>query len=129
MTPEVTKIGNKLFDKVELASQKVELGIVDDAKKGIDMVLKAYNNSIWNSLEKLPNMVAEIVSNASDVLKEAGKGQAMAIENARKASVMAKELGVPTPPEIDAIFKNNDYDDLVNAFSDGVNKIISNAKK
>jgi hypothetical protein len=35
MTPEVTKIGNKLFDKVELASQRIDLAIIDDLKKGI----------------------------------------------------------------------------------------------
>jgi len=30
MTPEVTKIGNKLFDKVELASQRIELALGQD---------------------------------------------------------------------------------------------------
>jgi translation initiation factor 2B subunit (eIF-2B alpha/beta/delta family) len=35
MNPEVTKIGNKLFDKVELASQRIDLAIIDDLKKGI----------------------------------------------------------------------------------------------
>jgi hypothetical protein len=35
MTPEVKKIGNKLFDKVELASQRIDLAIIDDLKKGI----------------------------------------------------------------------------------------------
>jgi len=43
MNPEVTKIGNKLFDKVELATQKVDLSSIkfledDDVrmKKGLD---------------------------------------------------------------------------------------------
>ena len=35
MNPEVKKIGNKLFDKVELASQRIDLAIIDDLKKGI----------------------------------------------------------------------------------------------
>jgi hypothetical protein len=35
MNPEVKKIGNKLFDKVELASHKIDLAIIDDLKKGI----------------------------------------------------------------------------------------------
>jgi hypothetical protein len=30
MTPEVKKIGNKLFDKVELGSHKVDLGIIQE---------------------------------------------------------------------------------------------------
>ena len=128
MTTE--KLVNKaLFGKTELASQKIELGTIDDAKKGMDIVLKAFNDPIWNKLERIANEVAEVVSGAKGVLKEAGKGQGIAIENARKASVMAKELGVPNPKEIDDIFKNNDYDTLLNALSDDVNKIIANAKR
>jgi len=128
MTTE--KIVNKaLFGKTELTTQKVELGTIDDAKKGMDIVLKAFNNPIWNQLENIANEVGQIVSSANNVLKEAGKGQAIAIENARKASAMAKELGVPNPKEIDDIFKNNDYDTLLNALSDDVSKIIANAKR
>jgi hypothetical protein len=119
----------KLTQKIELESQKFEFGIVDDAKKGMDIVLKAFNNGVWNQLDRLPNQVLEIVSQASAILKEAGKGQQLAIENARKASAMAKELGVPVPKEIEAIFSNNDYDTLLSAFNDDVNKIIANAKK
>lgn len=95
----------------------------------MDIVLKAFNNPIWNKLERIANEVAEVVFSAKDVLKEAGRGQAIAIENARKASVMAKELGVPNPKEIDDIFKNNDYETLLNALSDDVDKIIANAKR
>ena len=123
------QVFKKLFKKEEFASQKVELGIIDDAKKGIDIVLKSYNNPIWNRLERLPNEVAEVVANAKSVLQDASKGQAIAIENARKASAMAKELGVPLPKEIEDIFKNNDYDTLFSAFEDDVNKIIANAKR
>jgi hypothetical protein len=125
------KVFEKLFasDKVELESQKIELGIVDDAKKGIDMVSKAFSNGVWNELERLPNQVLQIVAQASSVLKEASKGQGIAIENARKASAMAKELGVPNPKEIDAIFSNSDYDVLLEAFNKDVDKIIANAKK
>lgn len=125
-------VESKVFDqlnKVELGSQRIELGVIDDAVKGINQVKKAYANPIWNQLEKLPNMVLQIVSEAQMVLKDAAKGQAMAIESARKASTMAKELGIANPVVIDEIFKNNDYDDLLEAFSKDVDKIISNAKK
>jgi hypothetical protein len=40
MNPEVTKIGNKLFDKVELSSQKVEFA------KSITEIEKAYNDGL-----------------------------------------------------------------------------------
>lgn len=125
------QVFNRLFseEKVELASQKFEFGVIDDAKKGIDIVSKAFNNGIWNQLDRLPNQVLEIVSQASAILKEAAKGQQIAIENARKASAMAKDLGVTLPKEVEAIFSNGDYDTLLEAFNNDVNKIISNAKK
>ena len=119
---------SKLF-KEELAVSKVELGLIDDAKKGIDMVKKAYKDSIWNELEKLPNTVADVVQRASAALKMAGEGQGIAIKNARKVSEMAKELGIANPKEIQAIFDDNDYDVLYNALSDDIAKIISAAKK
>jgi hypothetical protein len=118
----------KFMASSKVESTKYELALVDEAKKGMDIVLKAFNNPIWNQLERLPSNVSEIVSSARSVLLEASKGQAMAIENARKISAMAKELGIPNPKEIDAIFKNNDYDVLVEAFNKDVDKIINNAK-
>ena len=123
------KVELKKQDKTELANHKVDLALVDDAKKGLTIVEKAYKNSAWNSLEKLPSYVREIIADAQEVLNEAWKGQQMAIVNARKVSEMAKELGIDTPKEIQEIFKNNDYDELLKAFDDGVNKVISAAKK
>ena len=125
------RIFNNLFkeDKTELATQKVELGLVDEAKKGSAIVKKAYKSAAWNSLDKLPSYVREIIADAEQVLKEAGKGQSIAIVNARKVSEMAKELGIDAPKEIQEIFKDNDYDELLNAFKDGVNAVISAAKK
>ncbi len=114
--------------KIELGTVKTNLALVDDAKKGMSIVLKAFNDPVWNQLERLPNNVAEIVAHAKSVLLEASKGQAMAIENARKVSAMAKELGIPNPKEIDDIFKNNDYDTLAEGFNKDVDKIINQAK-
>jgi len=58
MTPEVTKIGNKLFDKVELGSQKVELAIADKLK----VELKNYSNLISNYGKELDNYFVPIRS-------------------------------------------------------------------
>lgn len=117
----------KTGKKIE-KTHKLELALIDEAKKGQAIVLKAFNNPVWNSLGKLPNYAAEIVSEAKSVLLEASKGQAMAIENARKVSVMAKELGIPNPKEIDDIFKNNDYDTLASGFATDTDKIIERVK-
>jgi hypothetical protein len=118
----------KTGKKIETKSHKINLALIDEAKKGQAMVLDAFNNAIWNSLGKLPNYAGEIVSEAKSVLAQASKGQAMAIENARKVSVMAKELGIPNPKEIDDIFKNNDYDSLASGFATDIDKIIQKVK-
>ena len=53
MNPEVKKIGNKLFDKVELESQKVELASLSDlsklsseTKNKLDLYNKSNNDTI-----------------------------------------------------------------------------------
>lgn len=119
----------KSFDDVKLESQEVELSLKDDAVKAINGVLQSYNNPIWNTLERLPNEVAEVIARAKDELQKAGKFQSEAILKAREVSKMAKELGVEIPKEIDAIFKNNDYDELRLAYSDSIDKLISKIKK
>ena len=59
MNPEVKKIGDKLFDKVELASQKVELALADDIKaligkyKGLDDNVKTTNREAYTLADSL----------------------------------------------------------------------------
>lgn len=116
-------------DKTELAKHEVELGVIDDAKKGMDMVLKAYNNPLWKTLERLPSEVGDTLARLKSELQDAGKGQNMAIENARKAAAMSKELGVDLPKDIQKIFDNNDYDDMLQSYESGINKLLSFIKK
>jgi hypothetical protein len=113
---------------MKLKEHNIELGLIDDAKLGSKEILDAYNNPIWNQLERLPNNILEIISEAKRQLMLAGKGQAKAIENARKVSAMAKELGIPNPKEIDDIFKNNDYDTLADAFATDLGRILQIVK-
>jgi predicted phage tail protein len=63
MNPEVTKIGNKLFNKVELSSQKVELAksltdILTAYQKGLDLnkkfdTTKSQYDTITNQLANI----------------------------------------------------------------------------
>ena len=108
--------------------KEVKLSLIEDAQSGMATVLESYNNGIWNSLEDLPNIISEILSEAKSVLDEAGKGQEIAILTARKVSDMAKELGINNPPEIDKIFNNSDYDALYDAFEEAKRKISSSVK-
>jgi hypothetical protein len=49
MNPEVTKIGNKLFDKVELASQKVDLALNTDVDKAVSDYYNTSNTAFSKS--------------------------------------------------------------------------------
>lgn len=92
-------------------------------------ILDAYNNPIWNELYKLPNEVDRILYQAKIQLEKGRKGQVKAIENARKVSAMAKELGIPNPKEIDDIFKNNDFEALMDSFDSDLGRIEAIIKK
>ena len=120
MNPEVKKIGNKLFDKVELASQKVELALTDDIKKIMQDALN-FKNQYINAATQSVNSLKEakrLAINWRDNLSEANK---LIINLNQKAN----ELGVDVPKEVlaykDIISKGaKDADDYV--------KIISKAQ-
>ena len=116
-------------DQVKLESQKIELSLISEATEAMKEVLSVYNDQIWNQLERLPNTVSEVLSEAKGKLQKAGKAQGIAIEKARKVSEMSKELGVAMPKDIESIFKNNDYDELRDAYMSGIDKLIGKIKK
>jgi hypothetical protein len=68
MNPEVKKIGNKLFDKVELASQKVELANINEFTKKTVETENLYKqfNDVYAQLEKL---VPSVIKNGDAYLK------------------------------------------------------------
>ena len=77
MNPEVKKIGNKLFDKVELASHKVELGKLDDIEKAKSNSLAKIKNHFnkrdaWGAeSNKILGLVGDIERKGVDLKKEA----------------------------------------------------------
>jgi hypothetical protein len=75
MTPEVTKIGNKLFDKVELSSVKVELGVVEDIAK----------------MASDANSLLKILVDDKTLLANADKAIAVANTNADKVAVNSEK--------------------------------------
>ena len=95
MTPEVTKIGNKLFDKVKLASERIELALVDDFNKDYqklnDVFFKAETNVV--DYNELSNKIASDFNSAGAVLLSANKK----FEDVLKS---AKDLGIELPAQI-----------------------------
>ena len=85
------QIEKEITDKVmtKLASEKVELGIVDNIEKSV--------NRIYDELQS-----ANVILNKAGVeAEDIGKNQILRIDNAtdsvKKASDMAKDLGIDIP--------------------------------
>lgn len=99
MNPEVTKIGNKLFDKVDLASVKVDLANLKDLQVASSKVTKDLSSGqkYKDQLDKLKNEAATLAKKFNDFSASAKTGMPLSanlwsmikeIENA------ARELGL-----------------------------------
>jgi len=103
MNPEVKKIGNKLFDKVELSSTKVELGISEDMSKltseaeAMLTKLRNDNNSLRNADKAISDAITQGQKLKSEALKNISSAESImkkipSILN--KAEASAKDLGL-----------------------------------
>jgi histidyl-tRNA synthetase len=99
MNPEVTKIGNKLFDKVELAQHKVELTVVSDLEKLLKEI-KSLNAPISQNIDKLMNLdkllkdEKELSKNNLNKLNSAYEKAVVLVDKLKQTS---KELGIDIP--------------------------------
>ena len=123
MTPEVKKIGNKLFEKVELASHKIDLTISDDIQKGLaayktlDDATKSAKGKARTGLDAYLSSVGAAYQNAKNT-----------VDMITTLEAKAKELGLGDTPfttyKKEMIGKVNGYKSLFN-FVDGVAQSIS----
>ena len=106
MTPTEKRVFSKLFAKTELASHQVELALADDLK-----------NELKSLFDNGSKKASELSSIASSL--QSGKTVAFQIsEKAKKAGLMAKELGLPA----------NDFDFIVKE-SESYAKVLDAAAK
>jgi len=113
MNPQLNKIFSKLAkeEKTELASEKVELGLIDDIKK-----LNNEFQNIFSEDLKLRTEMSKLNRKAKDLdklykgkVKEARK---IANETSRKI----KDLGLKEPPPLQALYDSftaEPYKDIV----------------
>ena len=117
-------VGNKLF-KTELESHKVELGLIDDIRKIEIEANKAEDSAVseiskaLGSLDSGIKLLDKAILNSKEVLAQIDK-----------AKVMAKDLGVELPNNIDASYKYyqdsiKSYDVMKNTISGFSSKINS----
>jgi len=92
-------IGNKLF-KTELATQKVELGLVDDINKA-----RLENDNVENSLIDEITKGVNVLENGTKIIDKAILSSKNVIEQIDKARVMAKDLGIDLPTNLDSSYK------------------------
>jgi hypothetical protein len=86
--------------RVELESHDVELGLLDDIKK---LQITA-NNSSDKAISELKK-VFSILDNSNTFFLNTIKDSRVVIENIDKARLMAKDLGIELPNNIDALSK------------------------
>ena len=91
---------NSLFGKTELANHKIELGLVDDINKA-----RLENDNVENSLIAEVVKGVDVLENSIKVIDKAILSSKNVIEQIDKAKVIAKELGVDLPSNIDASYK------------------------
>ena len=117
-------VGNKLF-KTELATQKIELGLVDDINK-----IKIEANKSEDSAVSEISKALGFLDNGNKLLDKAILNSKEVLTQIDKAKVMAKDLGVELPSNIDASYKYyqesiKSYDVMKNTISGFSSKINS----
>lgn len=117
-------VGKKLF-KTELATQKVELSLVDDinkikieANKSEDYAISEISKSL-SSLENGFKLLDKAILNSKEVLSQIDK-----------AKVISKDLGVELPSNIESSYKYyqeniKSFDVMKNTISGFISKIKS----
>jgi len=114
MTPEVKKIGNKLFDKVELGSNKIELALIDDINKLLDGNLAKQRTLIAQGLKLSDDLLALTV--------DYQKALSLSIDAANKA----KELGIPDAEKLFRVRgeEAKDFKDIVGKVSQQIDTAL-----
>jgi hypothetical protein len=117
-------VANKLF-KVELESHKVELGLIDDIKKIEIEANKAEDSAVSEISKALASL-----GNGIKLLDKAILNSKEVLSQIDKAKIMAKDLGIDLPSNIDASYKYyqdsiKSYDVMKNTISTFDSKINS----
>lgn len=100
MTPQEKNVFGKLSTKTELGSHKVDLSLVDDINK---TKIEA-NNSEDIAVSEVSKALSSL-DNANKLFDKAISNSKNVIDQIDKAKVLAKDLGVSLPNNIDASYK------------------------
>jgi len=103
MNPEVKKIGNKLFDKVELASHKIELALLDTIESDV-----LANGKSKDAARQLIRDAFSNISKAFEQYSSVKNRQENIKKNSDKFKTSIKELGI----EVTDQFQKNILADL-----------------
>ena len=116
---EQKTVFNRLFQKEELASQKVELALNDDIAKAYKQAIDARKKSAdvyFNAKKAIESAVSEI--------KNLRAVNQSALDTFGKFDALVKELGIPYPQE-QASQKQNIQDGLKGTFASYVKSLES----
>jgi len=116
-------------NKERRKSIQIDLKKIDEAYGYMREVLDAYNNSTWAKLERLPNEMTAILSDAEALIDRASQAQMKALQTAEEIKEMAKELGIEEPKELKKIYADNHYDDLIEGYNRDLDRLFAIIKK
>ena len=101
---------NALFGKTELASQKIELSIIEEITKA-----RVEANKIEDSAIGEVTKAVSILDEGSKILDKAILACKSVVDQIDKAKVMSKELGIELPSNYDAFSKY--YQDNIKSYT------------
>jgi hypothetical protein len=110
MTPQEKNVFGKLFTKTELGTHKLELALIDD----IDKTKIEANNSEDVAISEISKALSSL-DNANKLLDKAILNSKNVIDQIDKAKILAKDLGIPLPNNIDSA--NKYYQENIKSFN------------
>lgn len=121
MNPEVTKIGNKLFDKVELASERIELADLASFQKAVANAETALDKVV-PSRTKAKDALTGYKVDALTTLRAYDDVMAQYAELQK----LAKQIGLELPPNAKADFDRAKFQaDVAKKRYNSVDKLIA----
>jgi hypothetical protein len=95
-----TVFGKLFKEETQLAKHEIELGLVDEVKK-LQVTANNSHDKAINELKK----AASVLDSSNTFFANTIKDSKIVLENIDKARLMAKDLGVQLPNNIDALYK------------------------
>ena len=122
MKSRLEKVYSKL-PKTELATQKIELGIIDDIKQSVKDI-KAISDKMKSNANKVENIFSKVNSDNKKLKQKAEGIKKDAVKKYFQAEKAFKELGIDMPSDLEKLV-NDLYDTEISRYVSNNKNIFS----